>query len=114
MSKVWLSRQIRSTIPLVIAFVAGSCSSQRQPVNWSPNGEQASTAPEQRIPQPVANQPYPDEPLEAQPQAILSVPADAFPQLPDAIGSSLRERGCTIPQPSASGPPRNVIRGDFF
>ena len=52
--------------------------------------------------------------FDAPAKAILSVPPDAFPQLPDTIISTLRRLGCTIPQPSASGPPRNVIRGDFF
>ena len=52
--------------------------------------------------------------FDAAAKAILSVPPDAFAQLPDAIISTLRSLGCTIPQPSASGPPRNVIRGDFF
>ena len=52
--------------------------------------------------------------FDAAAKAILSVPPDAFPQLPDTIISTLHSLGCTIPQPSASGPPRNVIRGDFF
>ena len=47
-------------------------------------------------------------------KAILSVPPDAFPQLPETIISTLRALECKIPQPSASGPPRNVIPGDFF
>src|SRR5207249_12130461 len=52
--------------------------------------------------------------FDAAAKAILSVPPDAFPQLPDTMISTLRSLRCTIPQPSASGPPRNVIRGDFF
>jgi hypothetical protein len=52
--------------------------------------------------------------FDAAAKAILSVPPDAFPELPDTIISTLRSLRCTIPQPSAIGPPRNVIRGDFF
>ncbi len=52
--------------------------------------------------------------FDAAAKTILSVPSDAFPELPDTIISTLRSLRCTIPQPSASAPPRNVIRGDFF
>jgi hypothetical protein len=52
--------------------------------------------------------------FDAAAKAILLVPPDAFPQLPDTVKSTLRSLKCAIPQPSASGPPRNVIRGDFF
>lgn len=45
---------------------------------------------------------------------IRRLPAGAFPQLPPAIAGVLRERNCAVPQPSAQGPARNVIRGEFF
>ena len=37
-----------------------------------------------------------------------------YPQLPPNVAVVLRSRACTIPQPSQSAPPRNVIVGDFF
>ncbi|MCC6390388.1 MAG: hypothetical protein IT167_07280 [Bryobacterales bacterium] len=45
---------------------------------------------------------------------IRRLPADAFPELPPAIAEVLRNRNCTVPQPSPEGAPRNVIRGEFF
>jgi hypothetical protein len=45
---------------------------------------------------------------------IRLLPPDDFPELPESIISTLRGRGCMIPQPGGSGPPRNVIHGDFF
>ncbi|HLK69445.1 MAG TPA: hypothetical protein VKU19_38705 [Bryobacteraceae bacterium] len=42
------------------------------------------------------------------------LPVGAFPSLPPAIAGVLRARGCLVPQPTAGGPRRNVIRGDFF
>ncbi|HLH41109.1 MAG TPA: hypothetical protein VKX39_18310 [Bryobacteraceae bacterium] len=39
---------------------------------------------------------------------------DHFSDLPRPIVSVLGARGCLIPQPSAGGPPRNVIHGEFF
>jgi len=83
-------------------------------VNQSTGGKQQSAAPQERIPPPVFNQGYPEGRFEVASKAILSVPPDVFRELPDAIISLLRERGCKIPQPSAIGPARNVIHGDFF
>jgi len=37
----------------------------------------------------------------------------SFPQLPPAITENLRQRGCTVPQPSTSTRPVGVIRGHF-
>lgn len=45
---------------------------------------------------------------------IRRLPVDAFPELPDAIAGVLRSRGCTVPQPSPEGVPRNVVRGEFY
>ena len=45
---------------------------------------------------------------------ILQLPAEAFPQLPPVVARVLRERNCTVPQPSADRRLRNVIRGEFF
>jgi tetratricopeptide (TPR) repeat protein len=44
---------------------------------------------------------------------IRRLPVEAFPQLPRAVASVLRERRCTVPQPSDNGA-RNVIQGEFF
>jgi hypothetical protein len=52
--------------------------------------------------------------FDAAAKGILSLPPDAFPQLPDTVKSTLRSLKCAIPQPFGSGPPRNAIRGDFF
>ena len=115
MYMIWRSCRIKFTLALVVAVVAGSCSrQQQQPVNTSSDGKEASAPQQHRIPPPVSNQAYPEARLEATAKTILSVPLEAFPQLPDAISSTLRRRECTIPQPSATGAPRNVIHGDFF
>jgi hypothetical protein len=45
---------------------------------------------------------------------IRRLPVEAFPHLPSAVSTVLRARKCTAPQPSQDGPPRNVIRGEFF
>jgi hypothetical protein len=45
---------------------------------------------------------------------IRRLPVDAFPELPATVRGVLRARNCAVPQPSADGPPRNVIKGDFF
>jgi hypothetical protein len=45
---------------------------------------------------------------------IRRLPVEAFPQLPTAVAAVLRARNCRVPQPSAKGAPRNVIRGEFF
>ena len=45
---------------------------------------------------------------------IRRLGVEAFPELPAAIAGVLRARNCTVPQPSADGAPRNVIRGEFF
>lgn len=39
---------------------------------------------------------------------------EAFPGLPAAVAGVLRARNCKIPQPTADGKARNVIRGEFF
>jgi len=116
MSNVWRSPRIKFTLVLIVTVVAGSCSApeKQQRVNPSTGGKEPSAAPQERIPPPVFNQAYPEARFEVASKAILSVPPDVFPELPDAIISLLRGRGCKIPQPSAIGPPRNVIHGDFF
>src|SRR5262249_16416857 len=115
MSKVWRSRRIKFTLALVVAVVAGSCSGpQKQPVNTVSHGKKRAAPPQPRISPPVSNQAYPEARFETTSKTILSVPLDAFPQLPDAISSTLRRRECTIPQPGSTGAPRNVIHGDFF
>ncbi len=45
---------------------------------------------------------------------IRRLPVEAFPELPPAVAGVLRARNCGAPQPGAAGPPRNVIRGQFF
>ncbi len=45
---------------------------------------------------------------------IRRLPVDAFPQLPPIVAAVLRARNCAVPQPALEGPPRNVIRGEFF
>ena len=50
-------------------------------------------------------------------EAVFKVPrlgVEAFPELPVAVAGVLRARGCRVPQPFPEGPPRNVIRGEFF
>ena len=51
---------------------------------------------------------------EAEVGRIQRLPPEAFPELPAAVAGVLRARGCGVPQPSPEGPPRNVIRGEFF
>jgi hypothetical protein len=55
-----------------------------------------------------------NEPPPPPPPPVRYLALDAFPQLPPTVAGVLRDRGCTIPQPSPTGPPRNVIRGQFF
>src|SRR3989475_11589669 len=115
MSNVWRSPQIKFTLVLIVTVVAGSCSAPEKQQRVNPStGKEPSAAPQERIPPPVFNQAYPEARFEVASKAILSVPPDVFPELSDAIISLLRGRGCKIPQPSAIGPPRNVIHGDFF
>lgn len=45
---------------------------------------------------------------------IRRLPVEAFPELPPAVAGVLRTRSCGAPQPGPAGPPRNVIRGEFF
>ena len=45
---------------------------------------------------------------------IRRLPLEAFPELPPAVAGVLRARNCRVPQPSAGGAPRNLIRGEFF
>ena len=45
---------------------------------------------------------------------IRRLPVKAFPELPPTVAGVLRARNCRVPQPSANGAPRNVIRGEFF
>jgi hypothetical protein len=52
--------------------------------------------------------------VEAAEQQIRRVPPGAFPGLPQGIAAALRTRGCTIPQPSPDGAPKNAIQGEFF
>lgn len=44
---------------------------------------------------------------------IRRLRVDAFPELPATVAATLRDRGCTVPQPDPSGQPANVIRGEF-
>ena len=45
---------------------------------------------------------------------IRRLPIESFPGLPPAIAGVLRARHCQVPQPSSTGPRRNVVRGEFF
>jgi hypothetical protein len=65
------------------------------------------------LPQPAPSQPTPQPHTVAVPK-IRRLPIGAFPNLPPAIAGVLRARKCEVPQPTESGPPRNVIRGEFF
>jgi hypothetical protein len=56
--------------------------------------------------------PPPAEPRSL-PSEVRRLEPDAFAELPPAVVSELRRRGCQIPQPPASAPV-NVIRGEFF
>jgi hypothetical protein len=96
--------------------VAGGCSAPQKQQRESPptSGKQTSAAPQDHNSRPVLNQAYPEARFEVASKAIRSVPIDAFPELPDAFASVLRERGCKVPQASTTGTPRNVIHGDFF
>ena len=47
-------------------------------------------------------------------KTVRRLQIEDYPQLPPNVAAVLRSRSCTIPQPSQSGPPRNVILGDFF
>ncbi|MEO8656976.1 MAG: hypothetical protein ABI693_00815 [Bryobacteraceae bacterium] len=44
---------------------------------------------------------------------IRRLPVEAFPDVPPAIAAVLRARHCTVPQPAFTGPPRNLIQGQF-
>lgn len=99
------SSRIRSALVLIAAIMAATCSGQQQPANTSAVAQDAAPAPRET---PL------DERFEGAFKRILVLPPDAFPALPHAIVSMLRTRGCMIPQPGASGPPRNVIHGKFF
>ena len=50
--------------------------------------------------------------LRADEQTVRLKP-NAFPNLPSGVRSELEHRGCTIPQPSGAGQPRNVASGSF-
>jgi hypothetical protein len=45
---------------------------------------------------------------------IRRLPISAFPKLPAQIGSVLRARKCTVPQPLLAGQLRNVLSGEFI
>ncbi len=45
---------------------------------------------------------------------IRRLQPEAFQELPRSVGAVLRQRGCLVPQPAPDGPPRNVVRGEFF
>jgi hypothetical protein len=45
---------------------------------------------------------------------IRRLPVEAFPDLSPTVAGVLRARNCRVPQPSADGAARNVIRGEFF
>jgi hypothetical protein len=65
------------------------------------------------LPQAIPSQP-PPRPQSLPPTSIRRLPIDAFPNLPPALAGVLRSHKCEVPQPDATGPPRNVIRGEFF
>lgn len=51
---------------------------------------------------------------EAAVSKVERLPVEAFPRLPSAIASVLRDHNCTVPQPEPRGKARNVISGAFF
>ena len=118
----WRSLLIQSSLFVAMTAVAVGCSGPKQQEPLS-----KSAAPKQELPQTnpqlvgaatpsASSQDDPDlqARFDAAAKAILYIPPDAFPQLPDTVKSTLRSLKCAIPQPSGSGPQRNVIRGDFF
>jgi hypothetical protein len=51
--------------------------------------------------------------LRADEQTVRLKPS-AFRNLPSAVRTELEHRGCTIPQPSGAGQPRNAVSGSFI
>ena len=120
MPNLWRSLRIQSSLVVALTVVAVGCSGpkQQEPLR-------KSAAVKQELPHTdpqMVGASAPSAPsqvdlqtrFDAAAKAILYVPPDAFPQLPDTVKSTLRSLKCAIPQPSGSGPQRNVIRGDFF
>ena len=112
------SLHLQSSLVLALTVVASSCSgpTQQEPLRQSAAAVQEVLQPKtEKASEPSTS---PQEDLQARfdaaAKAILYISPDAFPQLPDTVKSTLRSLKCAIPQPSGSGPPRNVIRGDFF
>ena len=47
-------------------------------------------------------------------KSVRRLRVEDYPELPSRVAAVLQSRHCTIPQPNKEGPPRNVIRGEFF
>jgi hypothetical protein len=47
------------------------------------------------------------------PYVIRHLPPSSFPDLPESVATSLKERGCLIPQTYQAHRPENVVRGSF-
>jgi hypothetical protein len=47
-------------------------------------------------------------------ESVRRLPPAVFPELPEAVASSLQRRGCTIPQFLNASHPVSVIRGHFI
>jgi hypothetical protein len=116
---LWRSLRIQSSLVLALTVVA-SCSGpkQQEPLKESAavKHELLQTDPKTEEASEPSTSPQEDfqARFDAAAKAILYISPDAFPQLPDTVKSTLRSLKCAIPQPTGSGPQRNVIRGDFF
>jgi hypothetical protein len=53
-------------------------------------------------------------PARAAAPVIRTLAVAEFSELPPAIAGVLRSKNCKVPQPTAGGPRRNAIRGEFF
>jgi hypothetical protein len=116
----WRSLRIQSSLVIAVTVVAVGCSGpkQQEPLRESAAVKHDLPQVDPKMVGASAPSTSPQQDLQARFDAaaktILYVPPDAFPQLPDAVKATLRSMKCAIPQSSGSGPPRNVIRGDFF
>ena len=114
------SLRIQSSLVIAVTVVAVGCSGpkQQEPLRESAAIEHELPQVDPKMVGAAAPGTSPQEDLQARFDAaaktILYISPDAFPQLPDTVKSTLRSMKCAIPQPSGSGPQRNVIRGDFF
>lgn len=65
------------------------------------------------LPAPLGLSAQTPEQWQAAARSIRRLPPDSFPELPAAIRSTLRVRGCTIPQSFVDSNSHNVVTGRF-